>query len=340
MKIPPPQINAFISKPGNDYSGALIYGPDNGLVTKRMQDISTAIVPDGVNVFNISDFTYELIKEKPALLADSLAAISFYGGRRLVRVRDMPPSLPKELADVILAPHPDSFLLMTADELPAASSLRKLFEVHEQLAAIPCYQDDGISLRRLIENRIIANGFQYDADVVPYLIESLAGDRQLIDNELAKLMLYMGENLHITLDDARACISADPIDSSLDNLVIAVASRDAMAISKNITMLQAENISPIAMVRAISNYFMRLYLVNASLAAGVPMQEAMGQLRPPVFFKQVATFQKHLELWPTGRLLSVIGSLAQLEADCKKTGMPAELLCNHFFTLIGARKSA
>src|ERR1700744_783910 len=101
MKIPPQQINAFIARPGPEYSGALIYGPDNGLISKYVHDLSLAIVPDGVNVFNISDFNYDAIKDNPAILADSLAAISFFGGRRLVRLRYMPQTLPKEISDVL-----------------------------------------------------------------------------------------------------------------------------------------------------------------------------------------------------------------------------------------------
>ena len=81
---------------------------------------------------------------------------------------------------------------------------------------------------------------------------------------------------------------------------------------------------------------MRLYSVKKLIMEGVAENQAMTQLRPPVFFKNIPIFQQHLRQWSEQALLSVMATLTRIEAESKKTGAPAELLCRQFLTLAGA----
>lgn len=339
MKILPQNIDSFLALPSQDMTAALIYGPDNGLVKERVTTLSKRISPSLDDPFHVTDFTYETIKDAPVLLADALAALSFFGGRRLVRVTGAPATLPPALQEIISRHTDGAFLIISGGELTPTSGLRKLFETTQNLAAIACYSDEGLGLRKLIEKHLSASGATYDPTVLPYLLQSLAGDRLLITNELTKLLQYMGAVKHIMLEDAAACISGDPLEASLDALCSSVAARNTTSIQMNLALLTAEAVSPIAILRTTSNYFTRLYTVKSLIAEGANENQAMSQLRPPVFFKNIALFQQHVRSWSEQGLLSVIRSLTKLEAESKKTGTPSQLLCNHYLTMIGAKKS-
>jgi DNA polymerase III subunit delta len=339
MKILPQHVAAFLKQPPPAITACLIYGPDNGLVKEHFTTLSKNITPALDDPFTVTDFTYETLKDNPFLLSDALAELSFFGGRKLIRIHNAPASISPALQEIITSHTEGAFLIISSGDLPPTSNLRKLFETPAYLATIPCYNDEGVGLRKLIESRLTLSGVSFDPDVIPYLLRALAGDRLIISSELEKLVTYMGDSSHITLEDASSCIASDPLESSLEALSFSLASRDAAAIQQNLTLLLSEAISPIAMLRTASNYFMRLYSVKTLLTQGTAESQAMSQLRPPVFFKNVPLFQQHLRNWTEAGLLSVIRTLVRLEAECKKTGSPAELLCSQFFTLIGARKS-
>jgi DNA polymerase-3 subunit delta len=340
MKILPQQVDAFIKNPSVAIHAVLIYGPDNGLVKERFTALSRAIVTSIDDPFSVNDFSYNTLKDDPVLLANALAALSFFGGRRLVRITDAPTTLTPALLEIIEQHKNGAFLIISCGELSASSNIRKLCEAHDNLAAIACYNDEGAGLRKVIETHLGKAGMTFDNAVIPYLLQSLAGDRLLIHSELDKLILYMGTNQHIRFEDAAACIAADPLDASLDALCASIASRNGHDVQQHLSMLFAESISPIAITRTVANYFMRLYTVRNLIAQGIAENQAMAQLRPPVFFKQTASFQQHVRAWSEAGLLAVIRSLNKIETECKKTGTPSELLCKQYLTLLGAPRKA
>ena len=340
MKIPLQNTDAFIKKIPENIAAALIYGPDNGLVKERLIALSRAITPSINDPFIVTDLTYERIKESPVLLSDALAELNLFGGRRLVRLTSVPANLDNALIEIIANHKQGAFFIVTSGELSPSSNVRKLFETEAHLAAIACYNDEGSGLKRIIEMNLTAAGLQYEPAVIAYLQQSLAGDRLLIMQELDKLISYMGREKHITLEDVESCISRDPLEASLEALSLSLAEKNSEKIQMHMQLLSAEGVSPIAILRSTSNYFMRLYTVKTLLEQGMPENQAMMHLRPPVFFKQLPAFAKHLQLWTVSGLLATLRNLSHLEAECKKTASPAELLCRQYLTLIGAKKIA
>jgi DNA polymerase-3 subunit delta len=338
MKILPQQVDSFIAQPSPAITAALLYGPDNGLVKERSLLLAKAVTPLIDDPFTVSDFSYDALKDAPFLLSDSLAALSFTGKRRLVRVTNVPATLPPAVQEVIAQHQQGAFLILTSGELAPTSTLRKLFETTPQLAAIACYNDEGGGLRKVIEAHIAAAGKRCDSQAVAYLMHALEGDRLLITSELDKLLIYVGNAPVITLDDAECCISADPLEATLDHLCTSVAVRNPAAIQSALALLMETSVSPIAMLRTLAHYMMRLYTVKTLMAQGMPESQAMAQLRPPVFFKNISAFQQHVRNWSEPALLSALRSINRLEGECKKTGAPVELLCRHYVTLLGAPK--
>lgn len=327
MKIPTNDIVAFLKKPPSSIRGVLIYGPDSGLVSEHLRELSLSIVEDIHDPFRVAELPYDRIKEDAALLADELAALSMMGGRRLIRVRDAAVSLPASLEKILLDPIGDSLLIITSGELPPASSLRRLFESAKHLAALPCYKDEAAGIRTVINNRLRQHGFSCDGETLPLLAELLAGDRMVILQEIDKLMLYMGNTNYIKASDVLACMG-EPLEVSLDSMCSDIASGKTAAVQAQIERLYKENTSPITIIRAVSRYFMRLYQVKSMIAAGTPAPQAIQGLKPPLFFKHVPLFSQQVHKWPMEKLIYAIGVLAHLEAQCKKTGQPASLLCS------------
>ncbi len=87
MKIAPRDADAFLRSPDPAARAVLVYGPDAGLVSERVEALVKGVAGDLSDPFRVADFSAKELIDDPARLADEAAALSLTGGRRAVRLR-------------------------------------------------------------------------------------------------------------------------------------------------------------------------------------------------------------------------------------------------------------
>lgn len=334
MKIPPAQIDSFIATldPRNTRA-VLVYGPDTSIVAERVATISSHIA-DKNDPFGTTDISYDKLKSDPALLADEMAAMSFGSKRRLIRIdATSATSLDASLKTTLQQPPGDNFVVFSGGELAPASSLRKFFETSEHVAALACYTDDAMGQRRVLQGILTEKGLRFSPQALDLLQERLPTDRRLMRAEIDKLQLYLGDALDLAEEDILVAISPSQ-ESSMDEVAKAIASLEQKSIESHTQQLLREGVAPIMLLRAVSRYFMRLHYVKGSMMNGNAEAEAMKGLRPPVFFKDIPVFKRHLGLWGLPALDGVLLALEKAEKECKKAAMPVDVICAQLFTLL------
>jgi DNA polymerase-3 subunit delta len=138
----------------------------------------------------------------------------------------------------------------------------------------------------------------------------------------------MGDEKQVSLNDVLAVID-DENTSSIDQLCNAIGDRDVKNISPLILSLTTSGTNMIGILRIVSRYFSRLYQVKLSISSGETIQKAMSELAPPVFFKQVDSFKKHVTSWSLSQLSDMIDTLLDMEIKSKKTNIGVELLVEY-----------
>ena len=341
MKLQPKAIDGFLRSPDRKVRAVLLYGPDSGLVRDRAQTLGKTVVPDLSDPFRVAEFLGRAIADDPARLADEAAAISFTGGRRLIRVRDAEDNATAAFAAFLESPPPgDSLVVVESGDLSARSKLRLLFEGDDAAAAIPCYVEEEASLGRVIADILQGHGLTADPDVLSFLAANLVGDRMVARGEAEKLALYMGSEKRVRLEDAQACIG-DSAALSMDEPVWAAAEGDFTTLDRSLARLFAEGTSPVPILRGAQRHFQRLQLLTAQVAAGKSPEAAVESLRPPVFFKLKTRLVRQARHWSPNHVRQALERLVDAEADCKRTNMPDETLCARvLFQLasLGARR--
>jgi DNA polymerase-3 subunit delta len=325
MKIAPAAIDRFIAKPDAAVRAVLVYGPDAGLVTERIKALMQGYLPkEQDDPFLRVDLAYDQLKDSPALLAEEMAAMSFFSnGRRVIRIADMPASLPKPIEEILASPPGDAIVLIAGDDLPPRSSLRAFFEKEPYCAAVPCYKDDIRTLANVSRETLKAHGLTFDDQVISYIQYRFVGDRSVLLNELEKLALYMGAETHITLDHLQS-IMGEHVESSVDALCEALAASHYKVVEMHLQRLFHEGAQPGMILRMLQRYFSRLHYVKARMRAGMPEDEALKGLVPPLFFKQQAAFSRDLHRWSEAKLLHVLQLLIRGEKFAKQSGVPTE----------------
>ncbi|TDI57978.1 MAG: DNA polymerase III subunit delta, partial [Alphaproteobacteria bacterium] len=160
MKYSNSQLTRFQKSQDPAIRAALIYGPDEGLVRERAKTLVTAIAEDPRDPFRVVEMDMATILDDPARLADEAAAISMMGGRRVVRITGAGDRLTKNFATFLDDLPGDGFIVVSAGELAAKSSLRKLFEASDTAFTVACFSDNAETRDALIDSILIQAGHQ------------------------------------------------------------------------------------------------------------------------------------------------------------------------------------
>lgn len=323
MKLNARQAERFVQSPDPEVRAVLLYGPDSGLRRERSATLLGKTVADPTDPFAVSELTAGQLVDDPARLADEAAALVFGGGRRFVRVRDAGDRITPVVKDFLADSPGEAFVVIEADDLPARSSLRKLFEADKHAAALACYHDDSRSLEAVVQSFFADAGVGITREAVGFLAAQLGGDRELTRRELEKVLLFKGTgDGEVTLEDAETCVG-DSALLSLDDVALATGAGNVTALERALARSFSEGNSPIGLLRAVARHFQRIHAVAG--AAG-PVDEAMKRLRPPVFWKTAGAFKAQAEAWRPAQLVRAMDKLLDTEAACKRTGAPAETL--------------
>ena len=326
MKVPPARLDAFCKKPDAGVRAVLVYGPDAGLVRERAETLARTVVADLDDPFRVSPLTGKQIVEDSARLGDEAAAQSLMGGRRLVRVRDATDGGAGAIERFLAAPVGDSLIVVAAGELSPRGALRKLFEAAGNAAAVPCYVDEGAALERVLRETMARHDVGLDADAAHWLAEHLGGDRGMLRAEAEKLALYVGDGGRARLEDCVAVIG-DSAEIAIDAVVMAAAGGDGARLHRVLDRVFAEGEAPIRVLRAVQRHVHKLLALAAAIEAGEAPQAAVDGLRPKPHFREAPLLVQQAQRWTRRRVAAALGRLADAETDCKRAGLPAELIC-------------
>lgn len=326
MKLAFRQIEPFVKQPDVKARVILIYGPEPGLMKERSAIIGRTIVADLNDPFNAVTLSAEALIADPARLMDEAAAMSMMGGARLIRIEDASDTLSPLLKEYLQNPSMQNLVVVEAGELGTKSPLRALIEKADNAAAVPCYVEDERDLGGLIRDTLKAAGLGIDMDAQGVLAAALVGDRLRARNELEKVITYKGQDKSpVNLDDVQACCG-EAGAQTLDRLVYNVTGSKPEAVLTAFQLLMQEGVPLIVILRSLQNHFRRLHVVKARIERGEVLEIVMKSLQPPVFWKQEDMFKAQLRTWTLPGLARTLQKLADLEASCKKTGVPDETL--------------
>ena len=331
MKLSARELQNYLKAVKPSCYNYLLFGPDGGQVRELAKTLSEKFVSDPNDPFSITRLTGAEIKSDGAVLHDAAFSMALTGGDCVVVVSEGTDAITAALEDVFSSTSPSWPIIVEAGELPPRSKLRKLFEGGKNTAAFGCYSEEGRSLEKVVAEICQQFGLAISPEALAFVAGNLGGDRMVVRREVEKLCLYALEESEgsgrIEFESAQRCIG-DSRESSIDAIVDAVGEGRQESVGEILEKAFSEGVSAIAVIRAVQRHFQRLQLVNGLLSKGMTRDRAMGQLRPPVFFKRKESFLRQASGWNGERLTWALGIITQCEIDCKSTGMPAELLCN------------
>lgn len=336
MKVKPYEAEKFLGNLAKglpkDLRALLIYGPDNGGVRLSAEHAVKNLLPQR-NDFNLRSLTSKQCADDKALLTREAGNLSLIGGFLVVRVRGAADNATKAV-EHFLASKAEGFVILDASNLTPQSSLRKLAEKSPSLAAIACYSDDPKKVLARVQQRIKQAGASIEREALMAFTQRLGDDRAITENEIDKLLLYMGKEKNIALPDVLAA-TGDRGSMGLDALADCVSLGEAKKALRYFDRLVSSGNDPVFIINALSRHFQNLRLVISGEGRA---DQKMMRLSPPIHFTRKERFLRQCQLWTLPQITRAQDSLWDANITLR-TSAPSSL-CAQTLMSISLRAQA
>ncbi|WP_200339402.1 DNA polymerase III subunit delta [Rhodovibrio sodomensis] len=325
MKVTPAKIEGFLKKPSA--SLILLHGPDAGQIQEYAERLTR--LPDA----EVTRLHADVAIKAPGRLHEAASSRGLFAtGTPVIRLRGAGDKATRLLKEVLAAP-PEARIIVEAGELTAKSSLRKLFEKEAGAAAIACYPFDAQERVKFVDANLRDAGKRAAAGVTDLIAARLPDDRAAARRELEKLVLCAGDDSEIAQELVDSVI-ADGGDSGLGDAILAAGEGDQRGCERAVQRLLTDGESPVGLIRIALRHFHQLHDTRVAIDTGVSAADAIGKLRPPVFWKDRARLQAQATRWPLPAIERALDRLHATERQAKMTGYPDGTLVAHLFWTI------
>ncbi len=331
-------IETFVARPDPARSVVLVFGPDAGLVSERVDAIVRASVDDPADPFSLVRLDGDALAADPARLSDEALTVPLFGGRRAIRVRAGSRNIVPAVEGVLAAPLRDCRVVIEAGDLKRNAALRMVCERAKGAVAIPCYADGDRDVGRLIDEELRAAALTMSPDARAALIPLLGGDRRASRAELRKLMLYAHGQQTIELDDVMAVV-ADASALALDALVDAAFAGRIADVEKEFSKAMVAGTAPYAIVGAALRQVERLHALRLEVESGSSASAVIERVQPPIHFRRKTLVEAALRHWTADRLAKAMAMLAEASFDARRYADLAETIAQRAMTMV-ARSAA
>lgn len=334
MKLSPRDANSFFTKPDTRLAGILIYGTDAMRVALKRQDLIKALIgPEGEGEMRLTRMPASELRREPANLLDAVKAQGFFPGQRVVFVEDATDTLSKTaetaLQDWITG---DAMIVVTAGNLNARSSLRKLFEGNSRTISAGIYSNP--ASREEIEAALALAGL---TNISPDAMNDLTTLGRALDpgdfrQTMEKLALYkLNDADPVSSEDIINC-APTTIEAAVDDAINLVAEGAVGQLGELMQKLSGQGTNPTSLCIAATRHFRQLHA-----AASNPQgpEAALSRARPPVFGPRRDRMIRQARNWGAPRLESILQMITETDLALRSSRpLPNTALVERLFIRI------
>jgi DNA polymerase III subunit delta len=328
------EVEAFLRRPDPAWPVILVYGPNGGLVSERVERIVAACVGDPSDAFQAIRLDGDDIAGDPLRLADEANTIGLFGGKRLIRVRAGSRNLTPCVQPLLQAPPSDAVVVIEAGDLAARHPLRVAVEASRSAVALPCFADEARDIAQVIDEVMQAEGLTIARAARDILLDHVGTDRMLARREIEKVALYCSGRGTVTAADVEAVMS-DESGVAVDQVIDAAFLGDMDALDRGLTRLAQEGEDPGMVAGAALRHAILLHRSRIALDGGADIEGVERSAR--IFFKRKAAFQKQLNRWSTAALEGVLATLREAQTACRRQGHLARPVLSRAFIVVALR---
>ncbi len=315
-------INSINSE---SFQSFLVYGPNEGLIRENI-DIIYKSFSNGSDCEKININGTQL-DDGFTILNDEISTFSLFSEKKFISLESAKEKHASIIEEALSLDVKNTCLVVKQDNLTKSSKIRKLFESSNTHFSLACYDDDIKVLSSLLEKFQKENNITFDNDIKSFLLNNLSNDRMVIKNELEKILLSLSEgDRKVDIEKVRYILH-DSAYTDFQQINNSILFGNIEKGSKSLEKLFNLGTNPVAILKSLNNYIMRIRLTQVELSKGKQFDEAIKILRPPVFWKEKSDFKRHCLMWPANIIENIINEVLSSEIKCMTNNIIAKEQC-------------
>ena len=204
-------------------------------------------------------------------------------------------------------------IFLFSEILDKKSKIRNYFEKRSNLAAVACYSDNEIGIKKIIQSKL-KDFSGLSSQNINMLIENCGLDRSRLKNELEKIIMFFNKK-EIDSENLEELLNIKVNDN------FNILKDEAMNGNKNKTnkllgdtILEREK--NILYINMINQRLIKL-LTIIDIAKSSNLETAMSEIKPPIFWKDKPIFMTQIKKWNTAKIKKILNKTFNLELTIK-----------------------
>ncbi len=291
------------------YKFILIYGENIGLKDNLKKNIIS--LNKKAEIINL--YQEDLNKDKNIILGE-IKNISLFSEEKIIIVNHVNEKNFAEL-DKILQSKEKIKIIFIADILDKKSKFRAMFEKENNLAIIPCYKDNDITLRKLISTEL-KEFKNLDNNAINMILNYSNLNRKTIINNIDKIKSFYDkkvlseESLEILLNSDRNEFFENIRDASLIG--------EKNKLNNLLNNFSFSNDDAFLYLNMINFKLIKLLEIHKENERYNDFNLTITKIRPPIFWKDKPLYLKLLRKWHKQSIIEALEYLGHTEVKLKK----------------------
>jgi len=292
----------------NNYKIFLFYGENQGLKKEFKKNLK--IQNKNQEILNL--FQDEIIKNKN-ILVNEINNKSLFNEKKIIFINQVNDKI-LDIVDEIIKNIQDEKIFLFSDILEKKSKLRNYFEKSKSCGITACYQDNEITIRKIIMKKL--NGYQgLTSQVTNLIIENTGLGRNKVNNEIDKII---------------SCFKDKKIDLKKIDLLINMRTNDDFNLLKDQalngnkiktnrlladTVFEVEN--NIYYLSSINQRINKLNEIENMKQENSSIESVISNLKPAVFWKDKPILIEQSKKWNKEKLQTALKKTYNTEIEIK-----------------------
>ena len=286
----------------------LFYGENQGL----KQEFKEKLKKQNKTKEILNLFQDDIIKNKN-ILVNEIKNKSLFNEKKIIFINQVNDKILDTL-DEIMESIQEERIFLFADILDKKSKLRNYFEKSKSCGISPCYQDNEITIKKIISKRL--KDFQgMTSQIINFITQNTGLDRNKLNNEIDKII---------------SCFSDKKVDFNRIDLLLNNRTNDDFNLLKdealkgnkiNTNRLLADTVfeieNNIYYLNSINQRINRLNEIQNMKQGNLNIDSIISNLRPPVFWKDKAMLLEQSKKWNKNKIQKALNKTYNTEIEMK-----------------------
>ena len=339
MKGKQQDISTIINDGETSLKCILLYGPNTYLINDLYNKLCDSLL-DKDDVFAPSEFNIKDISKNADAFYNEAESLAFGGGRKYLKIEMDNSESAGPVLDLLKDDIKETTLLIKGGVLSPRSNIRKSLEKLKNTLIVPFYEDNIVSLKKFIKEKADKRNFSFNEGAINSIVSMSGFERSQINDAVERIMLYYEFDEDKKIDEEKVeKILFDTNQGQMNELCKSICLGETEVSQKISEKLLLQGVTPPQFISALIVHFQKLHLVDLNIISGQSTSEAMKQIKPPIFFKEVNAFKSQIKNWNINKIDRALEILTESDLSTKtKPGLGKSLIGNIIMRLANVAK--